>query len=79
LKGKRILIVQTVENRRAVWREFTRENCELYGVLELLPLLDNPNQPVRAARGDALRRSDHPTEVRPPTTVGSSTSVSATS
>jgi hypothetical protein len=46
LKGKRILIVQTVENRREVWREFTRENCELYGVLELLPLLDNPSQYV---------------------------------
>jgi hypothetical protein len=46
LKGKRILIVQTVENRRAVWREFTRENCELYGVLELAPLQGNPNQYV---------------------------------
>jgi hypothetical protein len=41
LKGKRILIIQTVENRRAVWREFTRKKCELYGVLELVPLLDN--------------------------------------
>ena len=46
LKGKRTLIIQTVDNRRAVWREFTRENCELYGVLELVPLLDNPNQYV---------------------------------
>jgi len=46
LKGKRILIIQTVDDRRAVWREFTRENCELYGVLELVPLLDNPNQYV---------------------------------
>jgi hypothetical protein len=46
LKGKRVLIIQTVESRREVWREFTRENCELYGVLELLPLLDNPNQYV---------------------------------
>ena len=46
LKGKRILIIHTLENRRAVWREFTRENCGLYGVLELVPLLDNPNQYV---------------------------------
>jgi hypothetical protein len=46
LKRKRILIIQTVESRREVWREFTRENCELYGVLELRPLLDNPNQYV---------------------------------
>jgi hypothetical protein len=46
LKGKRILIIHTLENRRAVWREFTRENCGLYGVLELVPLLDNPKQYV---------------------------------
>lgn len=46
LKGKRILIIQTVDDRRSVWREFTRENCELYGVAELVPLLDNPNQYV---------------------------------
>jgi hypothetical protein len=46
LKGKRILVIHTVESRRTAWREFTRENCELYGVLELLPFLDNPNQYV---------------------------------
>jgi hypothetical protein len=46
LKEKRILIIQTVDDRRAVWREFTRENCELYDVLELVPLLNNPNQYV---------------------------------
>ena len=46
LKRKRILIIQTVESRRAVWREFTRQNCELYGVLELMPVLGNPKQHV---------------------------------
>jgi hypothetical protein len=46
LKGRRILIVHTVESRCMVWREFSRENCELYGVLELLPVLDNPKQYV---------------------------------
>ena len=46
LKRRRILVVHTVESRRAAWREFARQNCDLYGVLELVPVLDNPNQYV---------------------------------
>jgi hypothetical protein len=33
----RQLIIHTVNSRRTVWREFTRANCDLYGVLELIP------------------------------------------
>jgi hypothetical protein len=47
LKRRRILVIQTVESRRVLWREFTREHCELYGVLELVAVLDNPKQYVR--------------------------------
>jgi hypothetical protein len=46
LKGRRILVIQTDDSRRVIWREFTRKNCELYGVLELIPILGNPNQYV---------------------------------
>jgi hypothetical protein len=46
LKGMRILLIHTVESRRVVWREFSRANCELYGVLELVPVLDNPKRHV---------------------------------
>jgi hypothetical protein len=46
LKRQRILIIQTVESRRALWREFTREHCELYGVLELVSVFNNPDQYV---------------------------------
>jgi hypothetical protein len=46
LKGKRILIVQTVEDRRVLWRDFSRENCGLYGVLELIPIVGDPDQCV---------------------------------
>ncbi len=46
LKGMRILLIHTVESRRVVWREFSRANCELYGVLELVPVLHNPNRYV---------------------------------
>lgn len=38
----RQLIVQTVESRRVIWREFTRANTRLYGVLELFPDLKRP-------------------------------------
>ena len=44
--GTRILVIQTVESRRLVWRRFARENCEWYGTLELVPFLDNPDQHV---------------------------------
>jgi hypothetical protein len=46
LKGMRLLLIHTVERRRAVWREFSQENSELYGILELVPVLDNPKQHV---------------------------------
>ena len=46
LKGMRILLIHTVESRRVVWREFSRANCELYGVLELVPVLGNPKRHV---------------------------------
>jgi hypothetical protein len=54
LKRKRILIVHTVESRRVVWREFSRENCDLYGV----PGAHTPRrqpEPACFAKGDALR------------------------
>jgi hypothetical protein len=46
LKGRRILVIQTDERRRALWRGFSRDNCKLYGVMELVPVLGNPNQYV---------------------------------
>jgi hypothetical protein len=47
LKGRRILIIHTIESRRAVWTEFTRENSELREVLELVPVTGNSAQSVR--------------------------------
>ena len=46
LKGKRFLIVQTVEERRMLWRDFSRENCGLCEVLELTPIVGNPDECV---------------------------------
>ena len=47
LKGRRILIIHTIESRRAVWREFVRENSRLSEVLELVPVVGDPEQHVR--------------------------------
>jgi len=42
LKRARILIIQTIESRLGMWREFSRKNCELYGILEIVPVRNNP-------------------------------------
>ena len=49
MKGRRILVIRTVEGRLRAWREFSRENCELYGIYELVPVSNNPNQRVSAS------------------------------
>jgi hypothetical protein len=63
--AKRILLVQTVENRRTVWREFSRKHSELRGILELVPVLDNPKQNVLAVE-TSFYRGLLPRKVRPP-------------
>ena len=44
LKGMRILVIHTVESRLGMWREFSRKNCELYEVLEILPDRNHPKR-----------------------------------
>jgi hypothetical protein len=41
-----------------VWREFSRKNCELYGVLELIP------DPVRQIRSSVVCFDERPTPRR---------------
>jgi hypothetical protein len=41
LKGRRILVIHTIESRLGMWREFSRQNCELYGILEVVPVRNN--------------------------------------
>jgi hypothetical protein len=48
MKGMRILVIRTVEGRLGIWREFSRENCELYGVLEVVPVTDGQEQSISA-------------------------------
>jgi hypothetical protein len=45
LKGHCILIVQTVERRIEVWREFSQHKSRIYGVLEVTPDTKNPGRP----------------------------------
>jgi hypothetical protein len=49
MKGRRILVIRTVERRLHAWREFSRENCELYGIYELVPDTNNPKQRLSAS------------------------------
>jgi hypothetical protein len=44
LKGMRILVVHTMESRLGVWREFSRQNCELCGIAEVVPVRNDPNR-----------------------------------
>jgi hypothetical protein len=46
LTPARVLVIQTVDQRRAIWREFAQGNCDLYGVLELVPVTDEPGRQV---------------------------------
>jgi hypothetical protein len=45
LKGHCILILQTVERRVEVWREFSQHKSRIYGVLEVAPDRKNPGRP----------------------------------
>jgi hypothetical protein len=38
------LVVHTVETRLGVWREFSRQNCELYGIAEVVPVRNDPDR-----------------------------------
>jgi hypothetical protein len=49
LKRARILVVQTIESRLQEWREFSREKSELYGILELVTVKNNPKQRLSAS------------------------------
>ena len=64
LKGMRILVIHTIESRLGMWREFSRQNCELYGSLGNLAR----QEPPEAARyiGHALRRTGYSARVKPP-------------
>jgi hypothetical protein len=42
LKGNRVLVIRTIESRVGMWREFSRQRCELYGILEIVPIRNNP-------------------------------------
>src|SRR5215472_7923586 len=64
LKRSRILIVQTVESRRAVWREFTRENCDLYGVAEIAPVRNDSDLRFISTVTRFDRQADDPTRNR---------------
>jgi hypothetical protein len=44
LKRMRILVVHMVESRFGVWREFSRQNCELYGIAEVVPVEHDPDR-----------------------------------
>jgi len=44
LKRSRILIVQTVESRLGVWREFSRQNSELHEIAEVVPIGNDPDR-----------------------------------
>jgi hypothetical protein len=44
LKGQRILVIHTSEARLEEWREFSRQNCDLYGVLEITAVTDDPKR-----------------------------------
>jgi hypothetical protein len=44
LKGQRILVIHTTEVRREEWREFSRKNCDLYGVLEITAVTNDPKR-----------------------------------
>jgi hypothetical protein len=46
MKGMRILVIRTVEDRLGVWREFSRENCELSDILELAPVTNNQERRI---------------------------------
>jgi hypothetical protein len=47
VKGRRILVIQTCEDRLAAWREFSQQNCDLYGILEVVPPGNNPEGPFK--------------------------------
>lgn len=44
LKGMRVLVIHAIESRLGMWREFSRQNRELYGILEVVPIGNNPER-----------------------------------
>jgi hypothetical protein len=52
MKGRRILVIRTVEIRVEMWRELSRQNSKVYGVLELTP---DKNDPVRSIASSVVR------------------------
>jgi hypothetical protein len=48
MKGMRLLVIRTVEGRLGVWREFSRENCDRFGILEVVPVTDDQERRVSA-------------------------------
>ena len=49
LKGMPILVIWTIENRLEMWREFSRQHCELYGIAEVVPVRNNSERRVVAS------------------------------
>jgi hypothetical protein len=49
LKGRRILVIRTIESRLEVWREFSRQNCGLYGIAEVVPVNGDPKRVFSAS------------------------------
>ena len=49
LKGKRILVIRTIESRLEVWREFSRQNCGHYGIAEVVPVKGDPERVFSAS------------------------------
>jgi hypothetical protein len=55
LKGMCILVIRTFASRLGEWREFSRQNCELYGIAEV----KNTGKPERPVTASVTRFNRH--------------------
>jgi hypothetical protein len=51
-RGARVLVIQTVEDRRAIWHEFLRSRLRRSEILELQPVSDDPSRVAKISITD---------------------------